>query len=225
MKLRTPIASLLLLAGLSGAHAGTVGYQTTVALQPTNLASFVDLQQFDPSLGTLQSVTVTLQGEIASLIKLESKNSTPATLTATVTGTVTLALPAVGTLTATPVLSQSFNAASYDGIVDYAGTSGITYPLLNASASAIQSYTQPQLLAPFVGTGTLHASFDANAVAAFTGPSNKRTSVRTDAGGFASVTYTYLELRVPAVPEPETWTLMATGLGLVGWLASRRRAA
>jgi hypothetical protein len=33
-----------------------------------------------------------------------------------------------------------------------------------------------------------------------------------------------LSITVTPVPEPGTWGLMAAGLGLVGWLASRRRA-
>ena len=219
MNLRTPIA-LLVLAAATAAQATTVIYQSDVALQPTNVHTFVDLQQFDPSLGTLQSVSVTLSGEIASRIRLENKNSTPATLTATVDATVTLDLPNLGTLSVAPKVSETFNAPSYDSVVDFGGTSGITYPTATASASVIRDFLLPAQLAPFIGNGMLHATFDASATASFTGPSNNRTSVRSDAGGFALVTYTYIP---SPVPEPDSWTLMAAGLGLLVWLASRRR--
>ena len=50
------------------------------------------------------------------------------------------------------------------------------------------------------------------------------TRIRADASRFgASVTLTAVP--VGAIPEPETYALMLGGLGLVGWMARRRRSA
>src|SRR5262249_39988717 len=82
--------------------------------------------QFDPSLGTLQSVTITNSGCITSDLRVENTSTnSPSVITGTVSGNLTLTGP--NGLSIQTNLSQyagSYSATSFDGQLDFAGTSG-----------------------------------------------------------------------------------------------------
>jgi hypothetical protein len=44
-------------------------------------------------------------------------------------------------------------------------------------------------------------------------------------GGFETFFVASGGTTVPPIPEPETYALMAAGLGVVGWVARRRKVA
>lgn len=231
MNLRSALA-VLLIAGSTASHAVSVGNlpltlsaEATVAPK-SNLSSFVDLAKFDSTLGTLTSVLVELHETLSSTVKMENKGGSAGTLGATVSGTVSLGLPTGGALLATTSAITSFAAARYDGTTDYGGTSGKT-SLLDASADSQILFFAPADLALFTGTDSLHLGISGQARTTFTGPSNRSTGVVSLTGGTVRVTYTYeppvITTPTVAVPEPDTWALLAAGLGMVGMLAARRR--
>ena len=60
---------------------------------------------------------------------------------------------------------------------------------------------------------------------------NLRGGIASQSSLAASVTYTFQPmfeetplLQLTMVPEPGTWALMLAGLGMVGWLGTRRKA-
>lgn len=64
------------------AAAATLSYSDSISpAQITNWTNMLSVQQFDSSLGTLQSVLVTLDGLVEGSAKTESMDSAPSTVT------------------------------------------------------------------------------------------------------------------------------------------------
>ena len=223
---------LLVIAGLLGgsftaAHANALTYSATaVPTTLTNWSTFADLQQFNPALGTLQQVTLSLAAELSGSAKVERRDTNNSTklITADLQAKLTLANPNNANQTlleATPVITNSFSSPKYDGVTNYLGASGRSYVDLHTSVNQQASFTDAATLSLFTGTGTLYLPFSATGQSKAAGSGNMAYLFTTNASGTASVTYSY---QATAVPEPGTWALMFSGLGMIGMLASRRRA-
>ena len=165
----------------------------TVPTRPTNFSSNVTLPQFDPALGTLTQVDVHVDGTLSSRIRSENTSaSAPATLSATVSGDIALTSSALGLSVSVPVSSppDTFDASPFSGgPIDYNGPSGHDFGV--QSASFHQSRTMTTNLSPFVGVGSLSATFAANATSGATGDGNLSTEADSTASAVVSVTYYY----------------------------------
>ena len=215
-------AALSMAAG--SASAATVMFTSNViSLQPTNFDSTLFLPQFDSSLGTLQSVSVTLFGNLMGTVQAESLDASPSTINTNLSSILTLSRPAGGgvIVITTPLAANSFNASAFDGTIDFAGTSGITYPGLTAMANNTTLLTALADLALFTGLGTVNADLSAVGASSANGAGNIVTQFNTQAGAYAEVTYTYA---TPGIPEPATWAFMIMGFGAAGSIVRRRRA-
>jgi hypothetical protein len=224
---RTVAAAALLAISLGSAQAASISFSSAaLPSQMTDWSSFADLQQFNPAQGVLQQVTLELFADLSGSAKAESRNNNPATITLNLQATLALARPGdagPALVQTTPLVSHVFHAAARDNVIDYAGPSGITLNNLAASTSATASFTDGATLALFTGQGTLLLPFTALGQSYATGPGNVRYGFSTFAGGRATVTYDYLPAAAP-VPEPASWALLLSGIAMVGWMASRRRA-
>lgn len=223
-----PIAAALLATQLGAAQAAT---QTYTATQAPN-ASFLQLQQFNPADGELEAVSLTLTGDLSGLIKGEATVS-GGLITLTLKTDLSLGLPDATNsplLTVTPQTVRQFLASAYDGARDYAGTSGVLFSGLTASATHTASFTDGTVLSLFTGEGSVALPLLRTNLSTVTGPASVRGGFIAQTTALASVTYTYqahdvqLPLLLAPVPEPGTWALLLAGLGLVGWLAARRQA-
>jgi len=190
----------------------------------TDWASFADLQQFDPSQGQLQQVTLSLFGDLRGSAEAESRNNFPSTITLNLQATLALARPGDANavmVQTTPIVSSVFNAAARDNVLDYAGTSGVTLNNLAAASSTQASFSDAATLALFTGRGSVSLPFSASGQSFADGPGNLRFGFTTLAGGYAQVTYDFLP---SPVPEPATWALLLSGVALMRWLVLRRAA-
>jgi hypothetical protein len=203
----------------TAASAATVVYNSNVITpKTTDYSDALSIPKFDPALGALQSIKVTLFGNLEGFVRFESLDASATTVTTNLTATLTLTRPDNTTIVVTiPAFSETRNVAAYDGVTDFAGPSGFTSPDIIASSSNFVTLTSATDLALFTGPGVLNGPLLAAGVSSATGAGNLITQFHTEAGGYASVEYTYA-----AVPEAATWALMLSGFGLVG-IALRRR--
>lgn len=150
------------------------------------------LQQFNPSLGTLQSVEIKLNGQIVSSIKAENKSSSPVTLTGSVAGTMLLNGPGFNlNLQISPSAVTAHSLAAFDGSINYAGGSGIT--LGNQSASSIQTQTLTgNAVNAFIGNESVNLSFLAQSNTQVSGGSNLASNISSLGNAEITVTYRYL---------------------------------
>ena len=234
-KLFSIIGTAALLLATSNAQAAVISYTSTIAQAKTNWNTAVPgptvplpltLTGFDTLGGTLTllSAVITFTSDIISTTKVESLDAAPSTVTATASGNVTFSnLPnAAASLILLPTLSQSIGLTAFDGVIDFAGTSGFTFLPITATASGTKSYSLPADLSFFstLGLGTFNINVATVATSGATGAGNLVTQINTTGGAAATIVYTYL----PTVLIPTPGTMALLGLGLLGLAGMRRKA-
>ncbi len=214
-------AAALALA-LASAQADTITHTSSaLPLTDTDWSSFLDLQQFDPALGILQSVHIALSSSLVGSLAAENRNTSPTTITVGLTSTVRLLIPDAGSsLQVAHAASRIFNAGAWDGTKDYAGSSGFRDGEILGEASISSTYDSGAMLQLFTGTGVVTTQVDAIGESQRLGTGAFFTSFGNRTSAQASVTYTYA---AAPVPEPTTLALMLAGLATVCMLAGRRQ--
>ncbi len=194
------------------------GSQTTVAQSFTfadDLTGWTlpaEVAKFDPTLGLLMSINIGVVLDAKATVSAENLSADSATvyladraqLTAVSRGTTllsfeprTFTLPSsdfsVGNGPPIPLGTPIFTLDAFDGLTDFAGSSGrvadATPVIQGATASA--RITTADLLARFTGTGTETISVGTAGNASFTGGGNMIAEVTQRMGGTLTVSYTY----------------------------------
>ncbi len=179
------------------------------------------LPLFNPSLGTLVSIKLTLDGTLIATQKAENLDSQPATLQVTTDATLRLKRPSLSDLVVTvPEVNNSANLLAYDGVTDSAGTSGVTFSPTTSTASNNNTFTSGGDLALFTGAGTISLPLTATGISFGQGPSNLQVSATAVAGASVLLEYTYTPF-VSEVPEASTYGSIGA-VALVGFLGYRR---
>ncbi len=192
----------LLLAGLPAvAHAQSQQcYQDTVPLSTTNWQEQMSVPQFDPALGTLVSVDITLSGGIAGEAKAENTSPSPGALDFLYQAEIELFdVGGTSLIVTTPQLNILNNVQGFDGIIDFGGTSGVTHANLSANDSDSASAPADVPLVDFIGLGTVTLDCEARGMSLVTGPGNVVSQFLTNAEATLDVCYNY----IPADPGPD----------------------
>lgn len=201
------------------AQAAMEVFDPSVTAAPTGYSDAeAQVPQFDPSLGTLNSISVTAYGTGNFTQLFENLGPSAGHLMIGQSLYMILDMPDQ----TTPILSleqtenHSYSFSSFDGTLNYGGTSGRTaiYPV---TASGQGTITSPSGLAQFTGTG--FADLYLNAEGEIDLPSglaggNLILGGLLSAGAQFTVQYDY-----STVPEASTWlgaaaALLALVLGL-----------
>lgn len=215
MKIVPSLASLLFLGLPALVQGATVSYTAVASLSGGNGTSSttVSLQQFDPALGTLTGVTFTLAD--TTVITLAYENATNPAGSYGSSETVTTDLDDGATTLATSSTSATWSSSlsTFDGAVDFSGTSGATL-----SGTFSGTGTGSGSLTAYLGTGS--STFTLNRVAIQTGVNMPFVINNAAASSYtATVTYSYTP-----IPEPALAGLFGIALGATG-LRRRRRTS
>jgi hypothetical protein len=216
--MRKLLYALFVLAISLTAQANTITYSDSI----TGLFDLVPnrdlvVPQFDSSLGTLNSVTMDISTAIQASLGFENLKKFAGgnfDISASVHGYVVVSSMIMSNF----VDSQTYTITlqPYDGILDYAGTSGTTVATYSDVDNGI--FTQTSDFARFIGTGSVPFNIMTDARADHFGlPANSSATINTTAQASVSVTYDYTP--VP-VPEPATIAI----LSFAGLLLKRKTA-
>jgi hypothetical protein len=212
------LAAILLAAVATSTKAATISYTTSTPIPSTltDWSGSLAFQQFDPSLGVLNSVTLQLSGSLSTIVSVLNNSPSGSSGTAKTEVQMTVQDPGLNFTPNVPQLDLISPAFGYS--LSPGGSATSTLLTKSGAYNSAPDYTLPAVLTEFTGLGTitLSASTFTQTLLANTGGNTAATQL-TDAALTGSVTYNYT-----AVPEPSTFALLGAGIiGLIyGW---RRR--
>jgi MYXO-CTERM domain-containing protein len=214
----------------SPAAAATITSTDTFSTTALGSLGSVTLDEFDPTLGTLESVKITFEGMITGQTSV-SRGSTGGPPSITVGGNVTREMG----LDVSDQFGSDLVLSHVDSWSSSIARGGSDQHLISSSSTL--DATTTALLAFFIGTGTL--TFDLygavlNNLTYFPNATNSSTSITGFGSGTVTLLYTYTPFTQPGGGEPgeeepgpgvvsEPALLTMLGLGLLASVRSRRR--
>jgi hypothetical protein len=167
------------------------------------------IDQFNPALGTLEAVYLTIGGTVSAGFSVENEDSSPALLT--VDQDVGLSLIVAGDTAAVDApFSTSLTLGAYDGTADFAGSSGTIVQDQTLLPATVSTLLDSADLAAFTGSGTLSATIGSSGTASLEGPAELLARLTADAGATASVSYAYMPAGVSV--DPVAWGYPSDGM-------------
>ena len=153
--------------------------------------SNVTLPKFDPELGTLKAVDLSCEINLSQEVRMENENPKPTNFTLMLSGQLTLGLPSSDSLSVSFNRTTDGNLSQYDGVTDYAGSSGIQSIIPIPTEAAAKSISDmEEFLAQAPGESIiLPVVVDVSSQTKASGRSN--SGVFSIAGAKVCVYYTY----------------------------------
>jgi hypothetical protein len=160
--------------------------------QTTGWTASGTIGQFDPALGTLVQVNVTIETDVTGTVEVENTGHRPDSPQTDIAGYIVVAGPNAGDLGDDyAYTTQQPALGAYDGVTDFAGASG-TIETIGTSATGTSAVTDAHDLGAFIGTGTvaLTATGAASSDIINDGTGVEQSLARL--GGTVEVSYTYI---------------------------------
>jgi hypothetical protein len=188
----------------------TTAEQDLAFSSPTDVTQTQQINQFNPSLGTLTSVEIVQDAKITSNIKVDNLDAIASKVDGTIDGTVTLQAAGASPLTATVKeanVSATVNAS--DGTMGFTGTAAHDFGPTDAQAATqdVILNAGSSDLSSFIGTGKATVSETGTANVCVCGPGNLLSLVQSTVGGATKVIYHYTPSNALT---PGTYTVVQT---------------
>ena len=196
------------------ANASMVTYTDSIPMLQTNWSESVtipkfnpaEIPDFDPVLGSLDSIIFTLTGNIDGRAGFESRDNSTSTVTLDLSAIIRLQRPDSSDIWfSTPTVTRTDSVDPFDDIIDFAGDSGRTYENLIGSMTGSLTSSIPSDLILFTGSGNITLPVTAKGVTGGTGAGNLVLFFETKASADVEVAYEY------TIPEPVTILFLAFG--------------
>jgi len=215
-------STILIAAGVAAfagsAHGAVITHTGSKPITTTSWSDSFNVPQFDDmgGLRILDQVKLTLTGDVEGDANVESLNQGPSLIQLNLQATITMSLMGDTLGVVIPVANETFNAATFDGAVDFMGPSGAMFPDLAGTDMTMTTLVNGvDDLTPFIGLGTIGLDATAAGTSNGSGAGNLILQFFTDAGLDYEVEYTYT-----LVPTPGAAGLLAL-CGIAG--STRRR--
>jgi len=224
--MRNSFLLVAMIAGLANgtfgvcAYGATLSYTASVAQATTDWNTNVSITQFNPALGTLNSVKFEVTGTVSASNGYENTSTNSGTsVNYSYSSVITLFRPDNSTIAGvTYSASGTQSLGVFDGTVDFGGTSGYTY-YHNSSTTATHTSPPPAAdLTLFTGTSSVTLPVSADATYSDNAGGNVSTSVSSEASATIKVTYDY-----EAIPEPSSLASFFSVAACCGSVAAWRR--
>lgn len=174
----------------------TAAQSFTIGSKTAGWIDTLGVTRFDPTLGTLEAVRVTLNGSIIASAAAENTGDSAITFSTTQEAVVTLGLPGTSNASVALNTKDSMNLASYDGTTDFSGSSGhtdlgLTDPSAPFDGSFFASETDPSILAAFTGVGTYDLPISSTGTSFAQGDANLVSELTLEPGADVEISYVY----------------------------------
>jgi hypothetical protein len=218
------VGAIALLGGLglgSSAQAATISPRVDIdPPEATNFSKIISIDKFDPSLGVLQTILLTFNGNVAGEFGVDNEGPSAASGTYNLEAEVKLSQSILGDLfTLNPSKTGDFSVArdGADVRADFIGDDSQIVTGITGTKQGTKTYssaTDSGILSSFTGTGKLDFLVDAKAKSSATNPNSGNIAqfFTTNAGANFTITYTYN----PPVRVPEASANIGVGLLAAG---------
>lgn len=218
---RLTLAALTALLSVGTASATTLT-QTFTAPQAATTWSFsnIPFNQFNPVLGTLNSVTFQFAGSFSQTAVIAVPVGVPAQTFSSLTAVADVLIFGAPNFTNQIVdITGSQNVISFPGVVIAAGTS----QTFNAAGNLSHGPAAQLPIAPYIGTGTVSYSMAGTGGFSASGGGQANLAISTLSGGTLSLVYDYTAAPPNnQAPEPATYALVGMALTGLGYLRRKR---
>jgi hypothetical protein len=171
---------------------------------------------FSSTIGTLTEVDITTSGSFTTQFSAENLGSSATTIEGTTSANLAINLPSGAIPVTIPSVTESFNAAPYDGITNDAGVSGKDFAsVASSSATQTTALTSPAALAAFTGNFRIPITVSGHATgSASSGNGDLSDAFNTQTSVTVTITYDYIP-NLPNLdpPTPVTSTTAPTSGG------------
>ena len=221
--MKTTLTILAALVFGLAAKADFISYTNSLSASPTDWTQNIGLRKFNPALGTLDSIQVTIQSGMTTVLQVTNYSHSASEGTAITQLKLNLSTGSYSLFDAThPALTLLSPDFDYTLSGSSATSSGSLYSFGSVTGKLL---TDSPTLSAFAGSGSVSISVSTSTLTYLANDGgNTASSQTTSASLGAIVTYGFTSATFPPAPtpEPSTLALLGAGLaGLTGWAGRR----